>query len=102
MQGHAMSNQRDGIQVNLLEEWRTLDALPPPIRRIYTAAPYDFALANARQRLKDYHAGRLHLSDWRKLTIEEMCRTLMVKARRDYGPDHPDAVISRLAPRRAR
>lgn len=89
-----MSNQKGGVRVNRDEQWRLYEQMPPALRRVFAAAPFNYALP--AKDIKAFRTGTIDLAGWRRHVIEKMCADIMRAARRDYGPDHPDAEISRL------
>ncbi|MFO0448866.1 MAG: hypothetical protein ACK52I_09440 [Pseudomonadota bacterium] len=85
-------NQTFGsIPVYPKREWLCFDLLPKPLREVFQRAPFEFAIAERFDALT-----RMPVEEARRALIEHMCDTLQRECLKTYGPDHPDAQISRL------
>lgn len=85
-------NQTFGtIPVYPKREWLCFDRLPKALREVFQRAPFEFAIAER------FHAlTSMPVEEARRELIEHMCDTLQRECLKTYGPDHPDAQISRL------
>lgn len=84
------ANQTFGtIPISPVRERLCFDRLPLRLRQVFAAAPYEFA-----ERF-DWLM-RMPVEEARRQLIEHMCDVLQRQALKTYGPDHPDARISRL------
>lgn len=87
-----MSNQCFGnVPVYPKQEWRCFDQLPRALREIFARAPYQYAVA---VRFRDLMA--LPVAEARRFLIEKICDDIQREALKAYGPEHPDAELSRL------
>lgn len=91
-----MSNQKGGVRVNPLKEWAAFDALPQPIRRVISLAPYDYQVSPFLRDYKQHIKDDGDLSSFRTYVVGKICDDLQRTARKTYGLDHPDAVHHRL------
>ena len=96
-----MANTRDGKYETRDTHYARYDALPPEIKRLYAAAPFNFHMARAAEETRAWRAGQLDIGLWRRRTVRAMCDILQARAAETYGPDHPDAQVNRLDRRRA-
>lgn len=89
-------NTVKGIRVSALAQWKAYDSLPLELRRVFAAAPYDYAMPSWARELRQALAQGRQVRELRQCVIEDMCQRIMVEALKVYGPDHPDAQRSRL------
>lgn len=94
-----MTNQTFGIRVNQEAQRRAFDRLPPPIRRVIDVAPFKYAITGIEREFKAHLAAGGTVREYRQVLIERLCDDLMREAARVYGPDRPDATVSRLTRR---
>jgi len=88
-----MGNQRWGRVYNEKRQRQIFESLPRPLREVIAAAPYDYEVGFVAKLLAD--CGNDVRAARRRL-IETLCNDIVVKSRKVYGPDHPDAQRSRL------
>jgi hypothetical protein len=94
-----MSNTRQGIRVNSLEEHRLYESLPPEIRGVIARAPFNYGLGAI---VKEFNAmcgkrpGPAAVRTYRAHMIGKMADDLQRSCHATYGPDHPDARRNRV------